>query len=1122
MISNNYILTLPAIVKHLCKHIILIALLIANLHHSGFANAMLDSLLKVAKDSGEDSVYIDALNKAAYQIRNSNPEQGYLYANQALQLAQKTHYKKGEAESFRQIGLSFKVRGDYDKAMNYYLKSLEKFKALNDKLGMGEAINNIGNIYKRNNKLKTALDYFIRAMKLREEIGYKRGMGISYTNVGQIYAMQGQHQKAINYFDKALVIFNALKNQYRIGRITFFIGQSYHYQKKYEKAIEYYQNALEIRKNVNDINGVSDVLIKMASIHITKGEHNIARGEVNQAYALAREIDAKQLLALSYLYISKLDSIDGDYLAAFENYKYYKNMQDSIASSEIQKQILELEAKYHKVQQDAQIEQQKQEIESRKKTQLILITGIILVLVFLVALVFLITKKIKANNLLAKQKNQILEKNKILEQQKEEITAQSEEQNRLNKALSMTNSEIEQQKEEIMAANEELKATNDALVESEEKFRAISDMSPIGLIVFDRFGENIYSNAINEEISGLNQQETYGKGWIKAIHFEDKDDYLKKLEKWQKSEKKVFDARYRYKHTHSGKIVWVDSKMSKMFIDNELFGYVMVVEDISDKIKSQEALELSQKTLHKVLNNLDALVYVIDFETCDILFANEAFKRVFGTSEGKCNEVIYPKSFCATCQAKNLVVTDKDMVQFDTSEYHNYRNNRDYLIVENAILWIDRRFVRIAFATDITERKKMEATITKQKEEIEKQNRNLTSSIFYAKRIQQSLLPQDEYFNHLLPEHFILYKPRDIVSGDFYWIKEIENKIILAVADCTGHGVPGAFMSLLGISSLNEIISNISPDDKSVFNPASILNRLRNKVITSLRQKGRTSVSRDGMDMALCIIDFEKHLIHYAGANSPLLITQNFNKQNTLNVISGDKMPVGVRKLNEPDFSYRTITFQTGDLIYLFTDGFLDQFGGIKGRKFLRSNFKKLLHQISHLPIIEQRQTLEKEYFDWINPKGMDGKYKQIDDILVVGIKLVLEREKTFHEKDLSNYTLLLAEDDHDAYLVIKNYLKPTNVNLVWAKNGYEAIDNVKSMPEINLVLMDMQMPEIDGLEATQKIKSIRNIPVLFETAFSETTDKEKAFLAGCDDFIKKPIQKDELLNKVIKYLEIL
>ncbi|MGE4287289.1 MAG: tetratricopeptide repeat protein [Salinivirgaceae bacterium] len=263
--------------------------------------------------------------------------------------------------------------------------------------------------------------------------------------------------------------------------------------------------------------------------------------------------------------------------------------------------------------------------------------------------------------------------------------------------------------------------------------------------------------------------------------------------------------------------------------------------------------------------------------------------------------------------------------------------------------------------------------IEQQRDKIDKQNQDITDSIHYARRIQTALLPPDILLDKLLPEYFILYKPRDIVSGDYYWASEKNGKTVLVAADCTGHGVPGAFMSMLGISFLNEIIQR-----ETELSCSNILNKLRENVIASLRQTGKVGEAKDGMDLTIIIIDKNTQSLQYSGAYNPLLLI----RQGELIQYKADKMPIGISDKSENPFSNQEIQLAKNDTLYLFSDGYVDQFGGPDNSKFKSKPFKELLLSIQSEPMQKQHQILDQTLESW------KGTGEQIDDILVVGIRI--------------------------------------------------------------------------------------------------------------------------------------
>lgn len=275
-----------------------------------------------------------------------------------------------------------------------------------------------------------------------------------------------------------------------------------------------------------------------------------------------------------------------------------------------------------------------------------------------------------------------------------------------------------------------------------------------------------------------------------------------------------------------------------------------------------------------------------------------------------------------------------------------------------------------------TQKEEIEAQLdlaTLQRDTIAKQKDLILDSIHYAKRIQAAILPPVRILQDYLSGHFILFKPRDIVSGDYYWAREKDQKLLIAVADCTGHGVPGGFLSMLGISSMNEIVNRSKELD-----PGKILEQLREVVIASMHQTGSRDEAQDGIEIALCIIDLKKLSMEYAGANRPLYLVRDGAVQH----YRPDRMPIGIYEQDPVPFSKQNIKLRKGDSIYLFSDGYVDQLGGKHRKTFRAINFRKLLLEIQDQPMEKQKAILMEKLSRW------QGKVEQIDDILVMGIKI--------------------------------------------------------------------------------------------------------------------------------------
>ena len=251
-------------------------------------------------------------------------------------------------------------------------------------------------------------------------------------------------------------------------------------------------------------------------------------------------------------------------------------------------------------------------------------------------------------------------------------------------------------------------------------------------------------------------------------------------------------------------------------------------------------------------------------------------------------------------------------------------------------------------------------------------DKEFTENIRYASMIQSAVLPSAEYLERSLGEYFVLFKPKNVVSGDFYWVKKDKDALMIAVADCTGHGVPGALMSIMGISFLNEITA------VGKIQANRILNQLREKVMKAMHQTGEWKETKDGMDISLCIIDQSSNQLEYAAAFNPAYVL----REGELIELKADRMPIGVDAIEERSFNSRLFDLQTNDCLYLFSDGYADQFGGKHGKKLKYKTFQELLLKYHDKPMNKQGQKMEHELKKWM------GDHQQLDDILLLGMRI--------------------------------------------------------------------------------------------------------------------------------------
>ncbi len=408
---------------------------------------------------------------------------------------------------------------------------------------------------------------------------------------------------------------------------------------------------------------------------------------------------------------------------------------------------------------------------------------------------------------------------------------------------------------------------------------------------------------------------------------------------------------------------------------------VRKIEQEREKLETKVAertQELEQKNeqlekLSLVASRTDNGIIIADAEG-NIEWINEGYTRLTGYTlkEIRSEKGSNVMEISAHPEIQNIIeeaIEDKVSQRYEAI---NYTKGGDKIWVASTLTPITDKNneVRklIIIDTDITEQKEAERIIRQK-------NKDITDSIRYAKRIQEAILPKKEKIKQAFPESFIFYQPRDMVSGDFYWFHRYDNVCILAAVDCTGHGVPGALMSMIGNDLLNQIVIQ-----NQVTDPATILSQM-NKGVTNILNTKNEQGTQDGMDMGICKINMDAGDLVYSGALRPLYIVRAAN--NKFEEIKGNTWSVGGHINTDKHFENVTLTLQEGDMFYLFSDGYPDQFGGEKGKKFMIKNFKSFLHQIASYKAKRQEENLKKTFQSWKKDE------EQVDDILVMGVKYV-------------------------------------------------------------------------------------------------------------------------------------
>ncbi len=534
---------------------------------------------------------------------------------------------------------------------------------------------------------------------------------------------------------------------------------------------------------------------------------------------------------------------------------------------------------------------------------------------------------------------------------------------------------LRQNAEEMQATGEELKRSNVLLEEqveevnqTQKRMQLLLENASEVITIYEEDGIVRYVSPSVESILGYNQKEVQGKSDMDKIHpnsLEVARGLFQSLRE-NPDEKVTVQLEYQAK---DGNYIWLEATGTNFMSNRAIRGFILNSRDITERRRAEQEQRMRSK-MQALSENSPDLITRLEHDS--ISYINPTIESYTGKSpkhflnkkvkESELDAVILDQWLAIVEQVNASQETVSSEMDFPTElgkrimqvnaipEFDEHKNIESVLVVSH----------------DITERKEIEL-------EIQNKNKKINDSINYAKRIQNAILPNTRLINKTLPDSFILYKPRDVVSGDFPWFVQIKNDIFIAAVDCTGHGVPGALLSLIGYFLLNDIVRS-----RKITEPGKILDLLDEGVTQTLRQDQDDSATKDGMDIALCRINTEARTVEYAGAHRPLY----FMKGGVMDEVKGNKFPIGggIYK-NQTNFTTTKLELGKGDSFYFSSDGFPDQFGGPEVRKFGPKKIREIIDRVHKSPMQDAAQVFDAEWEAW------KGEHKQTDDVLLIGIK---------------------------------------------------------------------------------------------------------------------------------------
>ncbi|PLX12791.1 MAG: hypothetical protein C0594_01955, partial [Marinilabiliales bacterium] len=762
------------------------------------------------------------------------------------------------------------------------------------------------------------IDYFKKMIALAEEEDNKVEMANLYEQLGKQYEQKKDEKLALENLNKALKLFEESKNKSKQSEVYHNIGLVYHKGNKKEKALENYKKALDLKESIGEKQGVSDIMSSTAMVMYDSGRYENSIDFLEKALSYEKELGNKEKEADILNKLGKM--LEG-------TYRFDKSIDcftEAVKIQEDKGDTIEAAMAYNNIG-DVYVEQKNYDkaIEFYEKS---------------------------------------LEKDKLLGKEKD------------------------------MAAG----------------------YNNIGIIYYEKgdfeTSMSYYEKSVNL-LEKLNQQQQLAQSynnmgnvnydWTK--YKEAIDYYTKslKIKEGLKMEKGVANSLFNIANVHK--------TLGEMLKAKDFY---LRSNEIAERIKYAELIKANYEALAEVYSSME-----------DFKIAMEYYKKL--------SEKLHPAKVKRQISEKQLKYTDREneeiaflreelekqkiLVKFETSNKEMMMKLKDAEIERQEEILMRQRILlgsfvfgfivilifsviiyrqsqqrkranqKLAMQNEEIQQQKEEIEaqrdeieyqrdfVVEQKDLIEEQKKEITDSIVYASIIQSAILPPARIITQAALDHFVLYKPRDIVSGDFYWFTVLDNKMVIVAADCTGHGVPGAFMSMLGIATLNEVVNK----DKNLV-ASDILNELRKGIISSLHQTEEEIEAKDGMDISLCVLDTNKKHMQFAGAYNPALVLRN----NEIEKIKADPMPIGIHRNMNNSFTDNEYDLQEGDVVYIFSDGYADQFGGPKGKKLKIKKFKEYLLEIHQKPMEEQKAILDERFEEW------KGNTEQIDDVLVVGFRV--------------------------------------------------------------------------------------------------------------------------------------
>lgn len=960
--------------------IIFIVLLCFNIAHASatiFSNysSLKDTMLIYNEDNDSIVYGTDKKQKASLETNQNNlskseqinkTQKSIDYFLKKLKELERANNKKEIVIIIDSIAALYNIQYNYTEAINYFQKSAQIKKENGDKRGLAKTLNNLAYAQFNAGSTNESINTYLVAIKLREELKDKDEQVNLMKELAGVYRYVYNDDEAIKILEQTVKLKAEANDQKSIPSLVNSIGNLYFENNNIDRAISYFEQNLELEKKINDKPNIAASFNNLGIAYLKKDNFEKANELFTNALVIYKEINDKKGISATLNNQANLSFKKKDFIKSKEEYetamKIKSELNDALGVSLLkynlgnvfkEQRSYQTALKFFKESYDFAVKSNNIDLMAKNKFAL---SQVYNVLGDYRNAYDLFRQFVDMRQLLATEdkETQLSELSVKYSQEKEIHRLQK----KLTKQDLLVRITAERNRQILLIRDLELNKKEE-LVKKQTIF--------IVFAVFVLLIILLFSFLLFKQFKKLKRSNNLL--WIQKSEIENKRKLVEtanaKLEEVNKKLEKLSIVASETDNgvaimDQEGNFEWVNEGFTR------LYGFTL-----------ESLIETRGKNIISASANPNVKIAVM---SCLKQKSSVRYETNFPTVHGKkiWSQTTLTPIIDNTGTIIKMVAIDSDITKIKTIEEEIIKQ-RDEIEMQRDQIAKQRDFVM------------------KQRDEISHQKEEITEGIIYAEHIQSAILPPEDYIKERLTEHFILYQPRDIVSGDFYWVRRIEHYIIFTAADCTGHGVPAALMSMMGSALLNEILNIYIKDESKEIKPSNILGELRTQIIKSLHQTGKLGTANDGMDMSLCILDTQTLKLQYAGANSPLYLVpigltaegRNFPEsvipfdENLPGFeIKADKMPISIHHFADKPFTNHEIQLKKGDLIYLFSDGYIDQFGGPKYVKFRAKRFKQTIIEINNDPMDIQKKILEDTLKRW------RGHMEQIDDILVFGVKI--------------------------------------------------------------------------------------------------------------------------------------